>query len=338
MSSRRLDVAVIGCGDIAVSQHLPALARDERFRVVAVADSIRERAAQAALLFSVGRVVEDIERALALEPDAVVVATPPHVTPTIARQALAAGAHVLCEKPIAVSLDEADRLVEQVEATDLVLQVGFKNRFSPLVQGLRRLVTDGRLGEPLLVRIGSFDEAYRPADRLHTERIQSFLEAGPPVVHDGAHAADMLNWLLGSPTAVSATAYRSRPSFPGPNYHCAAIEYEDGSLAKLEVGWWFPQMLAGELHIYGPGGAAELSRPGGYLRFHDGRSVEEERCKEDWQTVCFRGQLDAFHVAIQGGEQRGADAAAGRNALALSLTVVEAAERQERVRYGVLVR
>ncbi len=338
MSSRRLDVAVIGCGDIAVSQHLPALERDRRFRVVAVTDTVRERAVQAASRFAVGQAVDDVEQALALEPDAVVVATPPHVTPAIAGQALASGAHVLCEKPVAVSLDEADRLVELVEATGLVLQVGFKNRFSPLVQGLRRLVRDGRLGEPLLIRIGAFDEAYRPADELHTERIHSFLTEGPPVVHDGAHWVDLLNWLLGPPVAVSATAHRSQASFPAPNYHCAAIEYGDGSLAKLEVGWWFPHLLAGEVHVYGPGGVAELSRPGGYLRFRDGPGVEEERCDEDWQTVCFRGQLDAFHDAILGGEQRGADAAAGRDALALTLAIVEAAERRERVRYGVPVR
>ena len=336
--SSPLDVALIGCGDIAVSQHLPALERDERFRMVAVADSVRERAAQAASCFSVGRVVDDVEQALALQPDAVVVATPPHVTPRIAEQALAAGAHVLCEKPIAVSLAEADGLVEQVEATSLVFQVGFKNRFSPLVQRLHRLVTDGRLGEPLLIRIGSFDEAYMPSDELHTDRIQSFLEEGPPVVHDGAHAADMLNWLLGPPSSVSATAHRSRPSFPAPNYHCAAIEYEDGSLAKLEVGWWFPHMLAGEVHVYGPDGVADLNRTEGYLRFYDGRSVEEERCEEDWQTVCFRGQLDAFHHAIEGGQQRGAGAEAGRDALALTLAVVEAAEHREPVLYDVPVR
>ena len=333
-----MKAVVIGCGDIAVSQHLPALRRDERFEVVAVTDTVRERAERAAAQFSVPRVVEDIEQALALEPDAVVIATPPHVSPLIAGEALAAGAHVLCEKPIAVTLEAADELVEHVQATHRVFQVGFKNRFSPLTQGLRRLVEEGRLGQPLLVRIGAFDEAYRPADELHTGRIRGFLEQGPPVVHDGAHAADLLNWLLGPPITVSANSHRSQPAFPAPNYHCAAIEYADGSLAKLEVGWWFPHMLAGEVHVYGPSGVADLSRPGGYLRFYDGQGLVEERSDEDWQTVCFRGQLDAFHEAIEGGQQRGADVAAGRDALRLTLAVVEAAERGESVRYEAQMR
>jgi predicted dehydrogenase len=333
-----MKVVVIGCGDIAVSQHLPALARDARFEVVAVTDTVRERAERAAAQFSVPRVADDVEQALALGPDAVVIATPPHVSPLVAGQALAAGAHVLSEKPLAVTLEAADELVEQVAATDRIFQVGFKNRFSPLTQGLRRLVAEGRLGEPLLLRIGSFGEAYQPDDELHTGRIRGFLEQGSPIVHDGAHSADLLNWLLGQPTAVSATSHRSRPSFPAPNYHCAAIEYADGSLAKLEVGWWFPHMLAGELQVYGPGGVAELSRPAGYLRFYDGREMVEEQNDEDWQTVCFRGQLDAFHEAIEGGPQRGADVEAGRDALRLTLAVVEAAERREPVRYEAQVR
>lgn len=325
---------VIGCGDIAVSQHLPALARDSRFRVVAVADPVQERAEAAAARFPVERVVADAEQALALEPDVAVVATPPHVTPLVSGLALEAGVHVLCEKPVAVSLTEAERLVGNAAGSDRVLQVGFKNRFSPLVEALRDLVADGRLGSPLAIRIGSFDEAYVPADTLHTERIRGFLEHGPPVVHEGAHAADLLGWLLGPPARVTASCVRSSPDFPSPNYHAAAIEYDDGSVAKLEVGWWFPHLWQGELQVYGSGGAADLSRPEGLLRFHDGTRLEEVRCEEDWQTICFRRQLDGLVEAIETGVQRGADAAAGRDALDLTLAVAEAAATGQVVRLG----
>lgn len=333
-----LATVVIGCGDIAVSQHLPALARDPRFAVVAVADPERERAAAAATRFSIERVLASADDALALLPDVAIVATPPHVTPKLAGVALEAGAHVLCEKPLAVSLAAADRLVERAAASGRVLQVGFKNRFSPLVEALRELVVGGRLGRPIVVRIGSFDETYRPNDTLHTKRIRGFLEHGPPVVHDGAHAADLLGWLLGPPDRVTASALRSDPAFPAPNYHAAAIEYADGSLAKLEVGWWFPHLWDGELQVYGPGGAADLSRPHGLLRFHDGEREEHVRCDEDWQTICFRRQLDAFAEAIDTGVQRGADAAAGRDALALTLAVAEAAEMGRPVEFGARAR
>jgi predicted dehydrogenase len=326
VSRAGLKVVVIGCGDIAVSQHLPALANDSRFRVIAVADREVERAKRAAETFSVERALSDADGALSLEPDVAVVATPPHVTPLLAGRALGAGVHVLCEKPIAVSLEAADTLVDEAAASDRVLQVGFKNRFSPLTRELRERVVDGRLGRPLVVRIGSFDEAYDPTDELHTARIRGFLDYGPPVVHEGSHAADLLAWMLGPPLRVTASAVRSRPEFPAPNYHTAAIEYPDGSVAKLEVGWWFPHLWNGELHVLGCDGAADLSRAQGYLRFHDGKHVDEIRFDDDWQTVCFRGQLDAFAAAIATGVQHGADAAAGRAALELTLAVVEAAE------------
>jgi predicted dehydrogenase len=334
VSDRPLSVVVIGCGDIAVSQHLPALANDSRFHVVAVADPEIHRAQSAAETFSVEHVLVDSNAALDLKPDAAVIATPPHVTPEISGRALDAGIHVLCEKPVAVSLTAAEGLAARAAASDRILQVGFKNRFSPLTQELRARVTDGRLGAPLIVRIAAFDEAYDPSDTLHTERIQLFLEHGPPVVHEGAHAADLLGWMLGPPVRVTASAVRSRPELPSPNYHAAAIEYEDGSVAKLEVGWWVPHLWPGEVHVLGPTGSADLSRPEGYLRFHNGAEQEEIRLDEDWQTVCFRGQLDAFAEAIETGVQRGADAAAGRDALDLTLAIVEAAETGQPVRLG----
>jgi myo-inositol 2-dehydrogenase/D-chiro-inositol 1-dehydrogenase len=326
VSDSTLKVAVIGCGDIAVSQHLPALANDSRFDVIAVVDPERHRAQSAAEMFSIGRVLTDAEEALALKPDVAVLATPPHVTPKISGRALDAGIHVLCEKPVAVTLEAADELVARAAASDRVLQVGFKNRFSPLTQELRTRVTEGRLGGPLIVRIAAFDEAYDPRDTSHSERIRLFLEHGPPVVHEGAHAADLLGWMLGPPVRVWASAVRSRPEFPSPNYHAAAIEYEDGSVAKLEVGWWVPHVWPGEVQVLGPAGSADLSRPGGFLRFHDGTIQEEIRFDDDWQTVCFRGQLDAFAEAVETGVQRGADAVAGRDALDLTLAIVEAAE------------
>jgi predicted dehydrogenase len=326
VSSAELKAVVIGCGDIAVSQHLPALANDPRFRTIAVADPELERARSAAEAFSVERVEADADDALSLEPDVAVIATPPHITPLLAGRALDAGIHVLCEKPVAVSRDAADALVEQAAASGRILQVGFKNRFSPLVRELRARVVDGRLGSPLVVRIGSFDEAYDAADELHTERIRGFLEHGPPVVHEGSHAADLLGWMLGPPRRVTASAVRSRREFPAPNYHAATIEYPDSSVAKLEVGWWFPHLWSGELHVLGPDGVADLSRPHGYLRFHDGKQEDEIRFDDDWQTVCFRGQLDAFADAVATGTQRGAGAAAGRAALDLTLAIVEAAE------------
>jgi len=334
VSERPLKVVVIGCGDIAVSQHLPALANDSRFDVIAVADPDLHRARSAAETFSIDHVLTDTDAALALKPDAAVVATPPHVTPDISGRALEAGIHVLCEKPVAVTLGAADKLLEQEAASDRILQVGFKNRFAPLMQELRARVKEGRLGGPLIVRIAAFDEQYVPSDTLHTERIQLFLEHGPPVVHEGAHAADLLGWMLGEPLRVTASAVRSRPEFPSPNYHAAAIEYEDGSVAKLEVGWWVPHLWPGEVHVLGPAGSADLSRPEGYLRFHDGSDLEEIRFDDDWQTVCFREQLDAFAEAIETGVQRGADATAGRDALDLTLAIVEAAETGQPVGLG----
>lgn len=320
-------VGLIGCGDIGTMQHLPALAREDRVAVVAVADADRRLAERAAQDFAVPTVLDDAGTLIASGVDAVVLATPPQVTCRLAVQALEAGLHVLCEKPIATTITDADAVVEAVDRTGNVLQVGFKNRFSPLVQPLAAWVRDGRLGWPLVVRVASFDERYDPSDTVHTNRIRGFMEHGPPVVHEGSHSVDLVHWMVGLPATVTATSAQSDPSFPAPNYHAAAIEVPDRALLKLEVGWWWPAILPGEFHLYGPGGAADLSRPGGYVEFRDANHVDRVDSAEDWQTACFRGQLEGFLSAIDGAPQVGATAAEAREVLRTTLAVVAAAER-----------
>lgn len=335
---KRFRVAVLGCGDIAVAQHLPALVSHPRFEVAVVADPIVDRAEKAGRVFAVPRVVGNASDALAADVDVAVIATPPHITPGLAITALERGLHVLCEKPLGTELAEADAVVAAALRPGApLLQVGFKNRFAPLVMTLHERVKMQWFGQPLLVRISSFDEHYAPTDHLHTERIRGFLRTGPPVVHEGAHATDLLGWLLGPPTEIQGVAFQSDPDFPAPNYHCAEFRWRNGSLAKLEVGWWFPHLWPGELQVYGPRGVADLSRPEGRLRLHDGQHEEVFTMGRDWQRVCFRGQLDAFARSIDAGRvdpNEAADALAGRQALQMSLGAVEAARSGHTLRNG----
>jgi myo-inositol 2-dehydrogenase / D-chiro-inositol 1-dehydrogenase len=327
------DTVVIGCGELGVDHHLPALARHDGFRVVAVADPEGGRAEDAAGRFGVREWSLDPAEVIASKPAVAVLATQPDVTPDLAVQALEAGVNVLTDGPPAVTADAAERVLRAADRSNALLQAGLRERFSPLVRMLREWVRAGRLGGPLVVRISRFGQPYAPADRDGMERIRRLIELGPPVVHDGAHAADLLCWLLGRATWVSAGAHRNRPGFPTPNYHSATIGYRDGSLAKLEVGWWFPHLWPGELELYGPDGAAELSRTEGRLRFHDGSHEVVVRMEGDWDAICCDGQLDAFADAIRdGADKRGPDATASRDALELCLAIVAAAESGEAVR------
>jgi predicted dehydrogenase len=142
-------VGLAGCGRAAAELHLPALARVEGVEAVAVMDVDRARARRVAERFGIARVHDDVE-ALAADVDLVAVCTPPAAHADAALLALAAGRHVLVEKPLTVDLAEADALVEAAEGK--VAAVGFNLRVHRQMVAAREALDAGRLGRLLLVR------------------------------------------------------------------------------------------------------------------------------------------------------------------------------------------
>ena len=299
-------IGVIGCGDIATRQHLPALAAHPKVTVAAVCDADEERKAYASRRWGVGRAYREYEELIADESiDAVVVATPPWVTPRVAISALRAGKWVLAEKPMGTSLADAEAVAEAEKTSRGRVQVGFTYRHGPLLEALRGWVTGGRLGSPLLIRLAVFDEAHNPeGDPEHYRRIFKTLEHGPPCVHDGAHSADHLHFLTGSRAVrVHAFGAKSRPEFPDANYNIAYIEFESGDVAKLEIGWFYPVFPQDdfEFQILGPKGIAWLDRRIPEAVLQTPGQNESIRLDRDFFSSCFRAQLEAFLASYESG-------------------------------------
>jgi myo-inositol 2-dehydrogenase / D-chiro-inositol 1-dehydrogenase len=145
-------LGIIGCGYVTLDRHLPALRRVPEIEVVAVADAVPERATDAA---------RRTPRAHAVGVDAllgdggveaVAVCTPPATHAELALAALDAGKHLFLEKPVAPSLEEADRIAERAARSPLQVLVGFNFRRHRLVERARQMVMDGRLGRVQAVR------------------------------------------------------------------------------------------------------------------------------------------------------------------------------------------
>lgn len=140
-------LGVLGCGNIARLAHLPSLARTPGVRVVALADNAPANLAAARELAPDARAVPEYADVLAMsDVDAVVVALPPaaHAGATIA--ALVCGKHVYVEKPLATSVDDAERVLAAWAGTGLVAMMGFNYRYNPLIQEARARITAGALG------------------------------------------------------------------------------------------------------------------------------------------------------------------------------------------------
>ncbi len=317
-----LRIVLIGCGDIAASAHLPALGRSAAAELVAVVDPDEGRRSAIAAEYGVPAFAE-LSAAMARSPQAAIVATPPDVTAALAHEALDHNLHVLCEKPMATELADARRLHARAAGSDRIVQVGFVNRFSPLVQSVREAIASGRLGRPLVFTLGAYDERYDPADAAHLGRMTRFLQRAPSFVHEGAHLVDYVAFLTGArPTRVSAAGRCTSPAFPSENFVAATVEWDNGDLARLEVGWLFPALPPGHFRVLGPSGSAEIVRREGRLAFDDGDSHVEQCLDADWNSVSFDGQLAHFVDAVHGRVVPGPTTLDGLASLELTAAVV----------------
>lgn len=141
-----LRTAVIGCGAIAY-EHLPCIVNNPRSRLVALCDRSEALARAAAERFRVNAVfTEPLAMLTASRPDVVHVLTPPHTHDPIVREALGAGSHVICEKPMAASAQGCESLLHAADAAGRILQESRNLLFNDSVIELRRLIQTGRLG------------------------------------------------------------------------------------------------------------------------------------------------------------------------------------------------
>jgi predicted dehydrogenase len=182
------------------------------------------------------RLFTSLERALAAtDPDAVLVTTllPGHVT--VARTALEAGKHVLVEKPFAPSLSDAVDLVRLAAERGRILMVSQNYRFFPAVRAVKRIVTEGKLGELGQVWIEFRRHSPIPPGGPRTHHAYDH----PLLMDMSIHHFDLLRFLLGrEPTSVSCYTWNSKwTGFSGPPSASASIEFDGGVTASYRGSW-----------------------------------------------------------------------------------------------------
>jgi predicted dehydrogenase len=151
MSARPLKVAVVGCGKIA-DGHIGELQKMRGVEIVGVCDLELLMAEQLATRFGIAHFTSDFARLLAEKtPDVVHITTPPQSHLALTRQAMDAGAHVYCEKPLAMDVAQTEAMLRHAESTGHKLTVGHSFHFDPPALVMRRLVAEGVIGEPVHV-------------------------------------------------------------------------------------------------------------------------------------------------------------------------------------------
>lgn len=282
----KIGIGIIGFGGIAQAAHAPGYRKiADECEIVAIADIDPARREEATgSKWNIPVAVEDYKELLAHpEIDAVSICTPNylHEQPTI--DAVQAGKHVLCEKPMAMNAAEAKRMVAAAKAAGKQLQIGYNWRFASGAQSLKRAADAGKLGDVYYARAQALRRRGVPGWGVFINKEK---QGGGPLIDIGVHITDLTLWLMGHkrPVAASAQIYTKFGTKEGvlgtmgtwdpkkytvEDFAVGLVRFADGSTLSLESS--FIANLGKDVfttHLFGTEGGA-LFDMGDYTLFRE---------------------------------------------------------------------
>ncbi len=272
MSGAGLGIGVIGANQWAQKAHLPGYAANDRARLAAICDIDLPRAHAMAERFGIPKVYADHHELLA-DPDVAVVdvCTPTHTHLQLSLDAIAAGKHVLSEKPLAERAGDAFAAAAAADARGVRTKLGFTFRYSPAMRRLRAWIADGTLGEIFHIhgfeQNSQFLDPHVPLRQVSPDAPRDRLIPSS-VVGYGSHLVDLMRWCGGEFAAVCGTMRNFIPEralrvasakqrIPVEDGTVAIVEYVSGAQGLLQTSYIAVGNYPGvELRVYGSKGAA----------------------------------------------------------------------------------
>lgn len=320
----KIKVAVIGCGTIANSAHIPSYMANSDAEIKYFCDIIPERAEAAVEKYGCGTAIVDYHTALEdPEIEAVSVCTPNNVHPTITMDALRAGKNVLCEKPAARTYAEALEMQKVQHETGKVLNIGVVNRFNDGVNVIKKIIASGELGNIHHVYV-SFRSS-RSIPGLGGAFTTKEIAGGGVLIDWGVHYLDIVMFCCGDPTPLTVTGetfsklgvdmpgYVYTSMWAGPPKYDGTYDVEDSVTALIRTdgpvitvnGAWAQNIFENESYI-------DFMGDKGGIRLQYGKSFKMYTTKNGalmestptYQTRdMFQNEIDGFLRCIKTGEK-----------------------------------
>jgi len=256
MAERKVRVGIIGCGGIANGKHMPSLKKLKAVEMVAFCDLIEEKAIDAAKRYGTpdAKVYTDYKELLKDETIEVVhVLTPNRAHSFITVDALNAGKHVMCEKPMAINSEEAKKMIDAAKANGKKLTIGYQNRQRPDSLYLKMEAEQGTFGEIYFAKATAIRRRAVPTWGVF---INEYEQGGGPLIDIGTHSLDLTLWTMNNykPKYCVGTSYHKLNKLPAeeqgncwgpwdPDKYTAEdsafgfIVMENGATIILESSW-----------------------------------------------------------------------------------------------------
>ena len=303
----KIRIGLLGYGKVA-NLHAEACQALTRGELVSVAGRNRERRNEFAAKWKIASRDTAAEMAALDKTDLIIVTTPHPQHREGALEALAAGCHVLVEKPLAVNLAQCDEMINAAKKAGKILSVVSQRRWFPACLRIRDAIDSGKLGKPCLLQLtilGWRDEAYYKSDpwRGSWEK-----EGGGILINQAAHQIDLMNWFMGPIEEIKGY---------WANFNHPYIEVEDSAVAVVKFsGSGLGSVLASnsqkpgiyaKVHVHGTSGAsAGVQTDGGAMFIAGVSSVTEPPLNDLWTIPGeekllekFRSEDEAFFKTLE---------------------------------------
>ena len=321
---KKLRIGIIGCGGIANGKHMPSLKEIDEVEMVAFCDIIEERAVEAAKKYGTpdAKVYTDYKELLKDETiDVCHVCTPNRSHSFITVDALEAGKHVMCEKPMAKTYDDAKKMLEAAKRTGKKLTIGYQNRFKPESMYLKKVIEAGELGDIYYAKAQAIRRRGVPTWGVFLDEEK---QGGGPLIDIGTHSLDLTLWEMNNyePEMVVGTTYRKLADTPNAaniwgSWDPAKFTVEDsafgfikmknGATIQLEASWALNTLETREaltMVCGDKGGADMLGETGTQLRINGEKFSKMYITKPDLSA----GGAD-FYEGVGGGSPAEVEAA-----------------------------
>ncbi|MEO7659523.1 MAG: Gfo/Idh/MocA family oxidoreductase [Pyrinomonadaceae bacterium] len=313
---KKLKFGLVGAGGIAQA-YAQAFNESGCCDLVAIAD-VREDAAKALAEIVAGKSYNDYKQLADIELDAVIVATPPSTHPEIACFFMERGTPVLCEKPLCLSVADAEKMIATAAENDVLFTMASKFRYSADVIKAKGILASGMLGEIL-----QFENAFTAkVDMSQRWNSNAEMSGGGVLIDNGTHSVDIIRYFMGPIDSVLVVDAGGTQQLTVDENVKMFAKTKNNVTASVDLTWGINKELPNFISIYGSNGTLHI----GWRE-----SKYKLNSSPDWtvfgkgydKVASFRGKIENFSNALEGKEElfiKPADALA-------SVQVIEAAYR-----------